>query len=83
MASNKLKMEEEKAAKDKNKMKEENPSSSKSLLAEEKTDEMSNMIRELSSKMSKLEVENKPAIKANQNEANRNQAPFRRSFQAQ
>ena len=82
MASNKLKMEEEKA-KDKNKMKEENPSSSKSLSAEEKIDQMSNLIKELASKMSKLEVENKPTARANQNEVNRNQAPFKRPFQPQ
>ena len=44
---------------------------------------MSNLIKELASKMSKLEVENKPAARANQNEANRNQAPFRRPFQPQ
>ena len=83
MASNKLKMEEEKTIKDKKKMKEENPSSSKSLSAEEKIDQMSNLIKELASKMSKLEVENKLAARANQNESNRNQAPFRRPFQPQ
>ena len=38
MASNKLKMEEEKVAKDKNKMKEENPSSSKFLTVKDKID---------------------------------------------
>ena len=83
MDSNKLKMEEEKATKDKNKMNEENPSSSKSLSVEEKIDQMSNLIKELASNMSKLEVENKPAARVNQNEANRNQAPFRRPFQPQ
>ena len=55
-SSNKLKMEEEKAATDKKKMKEEKPSSSKSLSAEEKIYQMSNLIKELASKMSKLEV---------------------------
>lgn len=44
---------------------------------------MSNLIKELSSKMTKLELENKPAARVNQNEANRNQAPFRRPFQPQ
>ena len=33
--------------------------------------------------MSKLEVENKPAARANQNEANKNHDPFRRRFQPQ
>ena len=56
MASNKLKMEEEKASKGKKKMKEEKPSSSKSLSVEEKINQMSNLIKELASKMTKLEV---------------------------
>ena len=83
MSSNNLKMEEEKVAKDKKKMKEEKPSSSKSLTTEEKIDRMSNLIKELASKMTKLEFENKPTARANQNEANRNQALFRRHFQPQ
>ena len=44
---------------------------------------MSNLIKELAFKMKKLEFENKPATRANQNEDNRNQAPFRRPCQPQ
>ena len=44
---------------------------------------MSNLIKELASKITKLELENKLAARGNQNEANRNQAPFRRPFQPQ
>ena len=44
---------------------------------------MFNLIKEIASKMSKLEVENKRAARDNQNEVNRNQAPFKRPFQPQ
>ena len=64
-------------------MNEQKPSSYKSLSAEENIDQMSNLIKELASGMTKLELENKPAARANQNEENINQASFRRPFQPQ
>ena len=44
---------------------------------------MSNLIKHLASKMSKLELENRAIARPTQNEGNRNQAPFRRPFQPQ
>ena len=84
LASNKLKVEEGRGGKDKKKMKEERQaSSSKVFSAEEKLDEMSNLIKHLASKMSKVELENRVVARPTQNEGNRNQAPFRRPFQPQ
>ena len=60
LASNKLKAEEERGSKDKRKVKEERQAStSKTLVAEDKLDEMSNIIKHLGSKMSKLQLENR------------------------
>ena len=73
LASNKLKAEEGRGGKDKRKMKEEKQaSSSKAFSAEEKLDEMSNLIKHLASKMSKLELENRAIARPTQNEGNRN-----------
>ena len=84
MASNKLKIEEGKGTKDKNKMKEEKPSSShKNFTVDENLDQMTNLIKDLASKMTKLELENRPVVSPIQNEGNRNQAPFRRPIQPQ
>lgn len=57
LASNKLKAEEARGGKAKKKMKEEKQeSSSQTFTVEEKLDEMSNLIKHLTSKMSKLEI---------------------------
>ena len=65
-------------------MKEEKPSSSsKTFTTEESLDQMSNLIKYIASKMSKLELENRSVVRPIQNEGNRNQAPFRRPFQPQ
>ena len=57
MASNKLKIEEGKGAKDKNKIKEEkSSSSSKTFIVEERLDQMSNLIKYLASKMKKTGI---------------------------
>lgn len=71
MASNKLKIEG-KAAKYKKKMKEEKQSSSsKNFTTEENLDQMSNLIKDIASKMTKLELENRPTARPIQNEGNR------------
>lgn len=44
---------------------------------------MSNLIKHLASKMSKLELENHAATKPIHEGSNRNQSPFRRPFQPQ
>ena len=59
LVANKLKAEENKGGKEKKKQKDEkNPSTSKESPADQKLDEMSNLMKHLASKMSKLEVEN-------------------------
>ena len=59
LAANKLKAEENNGGKEKKKHKDEKqPSTSKDSLADQKLDEMSNIMKHLASKMSKLEVEN-------------------------
>ena len=81
MAANKLKAEENKGEKEKKKQREDKQAStSKYFSAEEKLDEMSNLMKHLASKMSKLEVENRPAIRPPPDGLNRNPMPFRRSF---
>ena len=82
LASNKLKAEEERGSKDKRKVKEERQAStSKAFAAEDKLDEMSNIIKHLASKMSKLELENRNTRKPIQEGGNKNPTPFRRPFQ--
>jgi N6-adenosine-specific RNA methylase IME4 len=82
LASNKLKAKEERGSKDKIKVKEKRQAStSKTLAAEDKLDEMSNIIKHLASKMSKLELENRNTRKPIQEGVNRNPTPFRRPFQ--
>ena len=77
MASNKLKIEEGKGEKVKKKMKEEkHSSSSKYFIAEENLDQMSNLIKDLASKMSKLELEYRPAVRTIQNEGNKKSSSF-------
>ena len=44
---------------------------------------MSNWIKDLASKLTKLELQNRLATRPIQNEGNRNQVPFRRPFQPQ
>ena len=69
MASNKLKFEEGKGAKDKKKMKEEKPSSSSKIFKdEENLDQISSLIKYLASKMTKMELENRSAVRPIQNE---------------
>ena len=44
---------------------------------------MSNLIKHLTSKMSKLELENRVVVRPTHEGMNRNQVPFRRPFQPQ
>ena len=84
LAANKLKAEENKGVKEKKKQKEDKQAStSKDFSAEEKLDEMSNLMKHLASKMSKLEVENRPAARRPPGIPNRNLVPFRRPFPPQ
>lgn len=84
LAANKLKVEEGRGGKDKKKVKEErHPSTSKAISSEEKLDEMSNLIKHLTSKMYKLELENKVVVRPTHEGMNINQVPFRRPFQPQ
>jgi hypothetical protein len=58
LSSRRLKDEEQRGGKDKKKLKDEKfPSSSKQSGSDEKFDEMSNLIKGITSKLSKLEVE--------------------------
>ena len=82
LASNKLKGEEERGSKDKRNVKEERQAStSKAFAVEYNLDEMSNIIKHLASKMSKLELENRNTRKPIQEGGNRNPTPFTRPFQ--
>ena len=82
LASNQLKAEEERGSTDKREVKEERQAStSKAFATEDKLDEMSNIIKHLASKMSKLELENRITGKPIQEGVNRNSTPLRRPFQ--
>ena len=59
---------------------EKQASTSKDFSAKQKLDEMSNLMKHLASKMSKLEVENKPVARPPPDGLNRNPMPFRRPF---
>lgn len=79
LEANKLKAKEIKGAKEKKKQKDEKqPSTSKDSSTDKKLDEMSNLMKHLASKMSKLEVENRPAVRPPPDVLNRNLMPFRR-----
>ena len=84
LVANKLKAEENKGVKEKKKQKDEKQAStSKDSSTEQKLDEMSNLMKHLASKMSKLEVENRPAARPPPDGPNRNHMPFRRPFPPQ
>ena len=84
LVANKLKAEENKGVKGKKKQKEDKQASTlKHFSAEEKLDEMSNLMKHLASKMSKLEVENRPAARPPPDGLNINPMPFRRRFPPQ
>lgn len=84
LETNKLKVEENKGLKEKKKQKEEKQASAfKDSSIEQKLDEMLNLMKHLASKMSKLEVENRPAARPLPDVPNRNPMPFRRPFPPQ
>lgn len=84
LAANKLKAEKNKGVKEKNKQKnEKQASTSKDSSDDQKLDEMSNLMKHLASKMSKLEVENRPAARPPSDGPNRNHMPLKRPFPPQ
>ena len=62
---------------------ERQPSTSKAISTEEKLDEMFNLIKHLTSKMSKLEMENRDIVRPTHEGMNINQVPFKGPFQPQ
>ena len=84
LAANKLKAEENKGVKEKKKQKDEKKAStSKYFSAKQKLDEMSNFMKHLASKMSRLEVENRPTARPLPDGPNINPMLFRRPFPPQ
>ena len=81
LASNRLKKETTQQLYERKGKKEATPGSSSSLNAEGKIDEMANLVKVLTAKLNKLELEkksSKPAPEGEQNPNNQNQ--FRRQF---
>lgn len=84
LETNKLKAKENKGVKEKKKQRDEKQAStSKDSSAEQMLDEMSNLMKHLASKMSKLEVENRLAARPPPDGPNKNPMPFRRPFSPQ